>query len=75
MLVAEPRLQPAGERLVGEQCVEMHGRLGHAYTLPFGGDAGMEIGERLRVSEPARLGKEAVEKLKHAARAVDKAFE
>ena len=39
MLVAKPRLQPAGERLIGEQRVQIHGRLGDANTVALGGDA------------------------------------
>ena len=55
MRVAEPRLQAAGQVLVGEHGVEVHRRLGHAHALAAGRDAGVQIGQGLAVIEPARL--------------------
>ena len=56
MRVAEPRLKAAGQRLIGQQRVEIHRHLGHADALALGRDAGMQIGQRLRVIEPAASG-------------------
>ena len=39
MRVAEPRLEPAGERLIGQQRIEVHRRLGHADAMALGRDA------------------------------------
>ena len=36
---AEPRLEAAGQRLVDQQRVEVHRRLGHAHALAPGRDA------------------------------------
>ena len=73
MRVAKARLQPAGQRLVGEQRVEVHGHLGHAHAMAVGRDGGMEIGQRRAVIHPTALGHEAVEQGQHAVGAVDEA--
>ena len=52
MRVAEPRLEAAGQRLIGQQRVEMHRHLGHADALALGRDGRMQIGQRLGVIEP-----------------------
>ena len=72
-VIAEARLQPAGERLIGQQRVEIDRRFGHADAMPFGRNAGMEIGQRLAVIEPAAFRHEAVEQRQHAVGAVDEA--
>jgi hypothetical protein len=69
----QARLQPAGQRLVGEQRVEIDRRFGHADAVPFGRDGRMEIGQRLAVIEPAAFRHEAVEQRQHAIGAVDEA--
>src|SRR6516162_4855163 len=75
MRIAKPRLKPTGERLVGQQRVEMHGNLGHAHAMTPGRDRRVKIGQRLRVGEPRGLRDESLDKLKHAVGAVDKAIE
>ena len=68
------RLQPAGQRLIGEQRVEVA-----SASRARGRDAGWsrrwngEIGQRLAVIEPAAFGHEAVEQRQHAVGAVDEA--
>ena len=61
MRAAEPRLEAAGQVLVGQDGVEMHRRFGHAHALAAGRDAGMQIGQRLGVIEPGGLGHEALD--------------
>ena len=56
MRAAEPRLEAAGQLLVGQDGVEMHRRLGHAHALAAGRDAGMQIGQRLGIIEPSASG-------------------
>ncbi len=36
MPVAKAWLQPAGQRLIGQQRVEVHRHLGHAHAMPIG---------------------------------------
>ena len=73
MRAAEPRLEAAGELLVDQDGVEMHRRLGHAHALAPGRDAGMQVGQRLAVIEPAGLGHEALDQREHAIGAIDEA--
>ena len=49
MRLAEPRLEPADERFVGEDRIEIHRHLGDADAVTPGRDAGMQVGQRLRV--------------------------
>lgn len=44
MMIAEPRLEPADERFVGEQRVEIGRRLGHPDVLDLGRDTAVEVG-------------------------------
>jgi hypothetical protein len=69
----EPRLQPAGQILVGEDRVEMHRRFGDAHALTPRRDAGMQVGERLGIVEPLGLGHEAFDQREHAVGAIDEA--
>ena len=69
----EHRLQPAGQRLIGEQRVEIDRRLGHADAVPVGRDAAMEIGQRLAVIEPAAFRHEGFDQAQDAVGAVDEA--
>ncbi len=73
MLVAKSRFQSAGQRLVGEQRVEVHRHLGHADAMPVGRDGGMQVSQGASIIEPAALGHEAVEQGQHAVGAVDEA--
>src|SRR3546814_14357943 len=74
MMVAEPRLEAADQRLVGEKRVEIGGGLGDADALDLGRDAAVEIGQRVAVTQPFGLGHEAFDEVEHAPGAVDKAF-
>ena len=73
--VAQARLQSADQRLIGQQRVEVHRRLGDADALALGRDGRMKIGQRLRIIEPIDLRHEALEELQHAIGAVDEAAE
>ena len=73
MAVAELRLEAAGQGLIGQQTVQIHGHFRHAHALAPGGDAGMKVGQGLAVVEPVALGHEAVEELQHPVRPVDEA--
>jgi hypothetical protein len=53
VMLAQTRFEPAGQWLVDQDRVEIHGRLGHAHALAAGRDRRMEIGQRLAVIEPA----------------------
>ena len=72
MRAAEPRFEPAGEVLIDQDGVEVHGRFGHAHALAAGRDAGMQIGQRLGIIEPLGLGHEALDQRQHPIGAVDK---
>ena len=71
MPAAEPRLQPACQRLVDQQRVEVHRHLGHAHAVALGRDAGMQVGQRLGVIEPGSVRYKALDELQHARGAVD----
>lgn len=44
MGAAQTRFQPADQRLIGQQCVQVHRRLGDADALALRRDGRMEIG-------------------------------
>ena len=71
MRIAETRLQAAGERLIGEQRVEIDRRFRDADAMAFGRDGRMQIGQRLAVIEPAALRHEAFDELEDAVGAID----
>ena len=73
MRVTEARLKTARERLIGQQCVEIHRRLGDAHAMTLGRDRGMKIGQRLGVIEPAAFRHEALDELQDAIGAIDEA--
>ena len=73
MRVAEHGLKTAGQRLVGQKRVEIHRYLGHADALAVGRNAGMQIGQCLRIIEPPALGHEAFNQLQDAIGTVDEA--
>ena len=73
MRAAQPRLEAADQVLVDQNSVEMHRRLGHAHALAAGRYAGMEVGQRIGVIEPFRLGHEALDQSQHAVGPVDEA--
>jgi hypothetical protein len=59
--------------LVGQKRVEIHRHLGHADPLAAGRDAGVQVGQGLRVIEPPALGHEALNELQDAIGTIDKA--
>ena len=71
MLGPKTRLQPAGQRLVGEQLVQIHRHFRDADAMPVRGNRRMEISQRAGVIEPARFRHETVEQRQHAVGAVD----
>src|SRR3546814_17950107 len=75
MMIAEPGLEAADQRLVGEQRVEIGGSFGNADALDLGRDTAVEIGQRVAVIQPFGLGPEAFDEMEHAPGAVDEAFQ
>ena len=73
MLVAQHRLEPARQRLVGQQRVEIHGNLGDADAMYLGRDASMQVGQGLAVIEPSALRHKPFDQLQHAVGPIDKA--
>ena len=71
MLVAQHRLEPARQRLIGQQGVEIHGNLGDTDAVALGRDASMQIGQGLAVIEPPALRHEPFDQLQHAVGPVD----
>ena len=75
MLVAQHRCEAAGQRLVGEQRIEVHRRRRHRDALAAARDRRMEIGQGLGVGQPRRFGDEPVEQVEDAVGAIDEAFQ
>ena len=73
MLVAEHRFEPAGQRRVGEQPVQIDGRFGHGDDMAARGDRTVEKGQHFAVAERAHLGHEASEQVKRTIRLGDEA--
>ena len=73
MMGAEARLEAAGKRLVGEQRIEVHRRLGHADALLPGRDGRVQVGQRVAVIEPGDLRHEALDQLEDAVGPIDEA--
>jgi hypothetical protein len=69
---AQHRLEPAGQRLVGQQRIDVHGNFGHANTVTLGRDRRVQIGQRDLIIEPGAFGHEPFNELKHAAGLIDK---
>ena len=63
---AEPRLEPSGQSLIDEDRVEIHGNFRDADAVTLGRDAGMQVGQRLRVREPRGFRHEPLDQLQHA---------
>ena len=73
MLIAQSGFQAAGQRLIGQQRIEIDRSFGHADAMPVGRNRRVEVGQRAGVIEPSALGHEAVEQRQHAVGAVDEA--
>ena len=75
MLIAKPGLKATGERLIGEQSIEIDRCLGNADTVALGRNAAVEIGQGLGVIEPAALRHEGFDQAQDAVSAIGKAGE
>ena len=73
MLVAQHRLEPARQRLIRQQRIEIHRNLGNADAMYLGRDASMQVGQGLAVIEPSALRHEPFDQLQHAVGPIDKA--
>jgi hypothetical protein len=75
MRAAEARFEPAGERFVGQQRVEVHRGFGNADAVAAGRDAAVQVGQRLAVIEPGDFGHEAFDQAQQPVGAVDEEVE
>ena len=66
MKIAEPWLEPADERRVDEQPVEVHRNVGHNDGMRARGYGAVQVCERFGVAECAHFGHEAREKIERA---------
>ena len=73
MLIAQARLQPAGQRLIGQQRIEIGRGFGHADAMPVDRNRRMQVSQRPGVIEPAAFRHKTVEQRQHAVGAVGKA--
>src|SRR6266481_6457497 len=71
MRIAKHRLQPAGQRLVRQNRIEIDRYLRHANALTLGRDGRMQIGQRFLVIDPSKFGHKALDEPKHAVGTVD----
>src|ERR1700741_4766676 len=71
----EHRLKDAGQWLIGEQRVEIHGDFGHSDPMPLGRDRRVQIGQCLLVVEPGTFRHEALYELQYAAGTIDEPAE
>ena len=65
MLIAQHRLQPAGEGCVDEHAVEIHGRFRDSDRMALRGDRPMQEGQGLRIIERADFGQETAHEVQH----------
>jgi hypothetical protein len=75
MRAAQTRFEPAGQRFVGQQRVEVHRGFGNADPVAAGRDAAVQIGQRLAVIEPGDFGDEAFDQSQQPFGAVDEEIE
>ena len=73
MGVPQPRLEPAGQWLIGEQRIEIGRGFRHADAVGLRRDRGVQIGQCLAVTHPAAFGHDAVEERQNPVGAVDEA--
>ena len=73
VLIAKAWLQPAGQRLISQQRVEIDRRLGNTDAMTFRRNAGMEVSQRLAIIEPRAFRHEAVEQRDNAIGAIGEA--
>ncbi len=70
MRVSEPGFEPADQRFVGEQSVQVHRRFRNADPLCLGRNGRMQVCQRFAVIQPGNLGNEAFEQLQQSVGAV-----
>ena len=75
MGAAKPGLEPAGQRFIGQQRIEVHRGFGNADPMAAGRNTVMEVGERLAVTQPGGFGHEALDQAQQPVGAVDEEFE
>ena len=75
MCPPEPRLEPAGQCLVDQNCIEIHRHLGKADAMAPGRDAGMQVRQGPLVREPKGFRHEPFDQLQHAVRPINEAPE
>ena len=75
MSVAEPGLEPADQRFVDQERIEVHRHLGDPDPLTLGRDAGMQVGQGLLIREPFGLRHETLDELQHPVGAIDETLE
>ncbi len=73
VMITQTRLQPAGQRLVGQERIEIDRHLGHAHAMTVGRNRRMQVGQRSGVIEPVAVRHEAVEQRQHVIGTVDEA--
>src|SRR3546814_2972419 len=73
MRIAQSRFEPAGQRLVGQQRIEIDRDLRDTDAVPLGRDGRMQVGQRLGVIEPGAFGHEAFDELEQTIGAIDEA--
>ena len=67
------RLEPAGERSVGQQTIQMHRDFGDPDPLPLGRDRRMQIAQHGLIPEPRTFRHEAGDQIQNAIGPVDEA--
>src|SRR3546814_8206974 len=75
MMVAQLRLESAGQWVVGQQRVEINRRLGHADALALGRNRAVQKGQRLAIVEPVDFGHEAFDQMQNAVAAIEETLE
>ena len=69
--IAQHRRQPAGQRAVGQQRIEVERMFWHGHAITPRGDGGVQVGQRLAVVEPGNLRHHAVEQVEATIRLRD----
>src|SRR3546814_10671498 len=66
MMIAKARFEPAGERFVGEQAIEVHRRFGNADTASLGRNTAMQVSQRFGVTQPFGFGHDALNQVERS---------
>ena len=72
---AEPWLEAAGQRLIGEKRIEVDRRFGHADAVALRRDGRVQVSQGLGVIEPPAFRHEAIDELEDAVCAVNEGRE